>query len=541
MPDLPPPPEEPRDLPPWNGDDPAEEDADAALVPAPAASPAPAARRAPAAVTRAEPAPQPLSDIQAERALLGALLLNPEMYYEVADRVSAQDFTFLAHRHIWEAMSALISQSHSVDVAVLAAELRRKEVLDEVGGVAYLSELLTEVDRSLSAPHYARLVADYSLRRQLQAAAQEIVRLAHRTDMDGDEVLHEAERLLFRIGSERYRRDVQDIGRVLTELREHLERLKEREGLAGIPTGFKHLDNLLKGLQPSDLIIVAGRPGMGKTAFLVTLALNAARKGKRVAIFSLEMSNEQVAQRMLSQETGLGADLFRSPQRFTSQQWEQLQEAMDRLAALAIFLDDTPALTPQQLRVKCLRLSQQHGLDLVIVDYLQLMSGGRRTENRVQEVSYISRSLKHLARDLNIPVLAAAQLSRAVEQRADKRPMLSDLRESGALEQDADVVMFLFREKYYEQQQDGDGDGAAPRRLSREPEPVELHIAKHRNGPTGLVELTFEPWKAAFREARVDPRGNTTVPIDLNRPDRLVTFAPPPEDQGLVDDDFPAV
>ncbi len=527
MPDLPPPPEEPRDLPPWNGDEIAEE----AAVAEPLAATTPRA----AANAPAEAAPQPLSDIQAERALLGALLLNPDMYYEVADRVSTRDFTFVAHRHIWEAISALIQQNHSVDVAVLAAELRRREVLDEVGGAAYLSELLTEVDRSLNAPHYARLVADYSLRRQLQAVAQEIVRLAHRTDLDGDEVLQEAERLLFRIGSERYRHDVQPLEQVLDDLRDHLERLKEHEGVAGIPTGFRHLDHLLKGLQPSDLIIVAGRPGMGKTAFLVTMALHAARVGKRVAIFSLEMSNEQLAQRMLSQETNLGADLFRDPRQLSATQWERLREAMERLSRLTIFLDDTPALTPQQLRVKCLRLSQHYGLDLVIVDYLQLMSSGRRSENRVQEVSYISRSLKHLARDLNIPVVAAAQLSRAVEQRPDRRPMLSDLRESGALEQDADVVMFLYREAYYQEDKEGD-EKAATRRRRTEPEPVELHVAKHRNGPTGKIQLIFEPLRAAFREARqVQP----TAVVDLERPDDFVL----PRSEGasrLVDDDLDA-
>ena len=528
MPEMPPPPEEPREALPLSDEGGTDVEAEALDF----APPTPRA----AAALATPPASQPLSDVQAERALLGALLLNPEMYYEVADRVSARDFTFTPHRHIWEAMAYLIQQNQSVDVAVLAAELRRREVLDEVGGPAYLSELLTAVDRSLSAPHYARLVADYSLRRQLQAAAQEIVRLVHRTDLEGDDILREAEQMLFRIGTERYRREVREIEQVLEDLRKHLERLKDLEGVAGIPTGFQRLDHMLKGLQPSDLIIVAGRPGMGKTAFLVSIALNAARNGKRVAIFSLEMSNEQVAQRMLSQETGFGAEMFRDPRRLRDDQWARLEEAIQRLGRLPIFLDDTPALTPQQLRVKCLRLNQHHGLDLVLVDYLQLMSGGRRSENRVQEVSFISRSLKYLARDLNIPVVAAAQLSRAVEQRADRRPMLSDLRESGALEQDADVVMFLYRESYYEQDDGKDGDGS--RRLRHEPEPVDLHVAKHRNGPTGHIQLIFEPWRAAFREAR---EAKAAVVLDLERMEPLSSVAPPPSPRGLVDDDLPEV
>ncbi len=526
MPDMPPPPEEPQDLAPWPEEAPAE-------APAPASPPARAAH----AADGNGAGPQPLSDLHAERALLGAVLLNPDMYFEVATLVGERDFTFLAHRHIWKAIADIVQQHQSVDVAVLAAELRRRELLDEVGGPAYLSELLTSVDRSLSAPHYARLVADYSLRRQLQATAQEIVRLVHRTDLDGDTVLSEAERLLFRISSHRERREVQPLAQVLEALQTHLQHIYEHEGVAGIPTGFRPLDDLLKGLQPSDLIIIAGRPGMGKTAFLVSIALHAARQGKHVALFSLEMSNEQVAQRMLSQETGFGADLFRDPRRLRPDQWRRLDAAVEALSTLPVFLDDTPALTPQQLRVKCMRLQQQYGLDMVVVDYLQLMSGGRRNENRVQEVSYISRSLKHLARDLNLPVVAAAQLSRAVEQRPNKRPMLSDLRESGALEQDADVVIFLYREEYYAQQGDENEDGQAQRRKrpSRQPEKVEVIVAKHRNGPTATIEMIFEPWRAAFKEGRLAPN---VEEVDLSKPRRPSRrpLQPPSAAHGLTDE-----
>ncbi len=537
MADLPPQPEEPQDLP-WPEEaavpeDGAEAEQAAAPLARPATAPTAPPRQTPSLAVR-----EPLADVQAERLLLSAVLLNNQIFFEIADRVAPADFSLQAHRYIWKTIVHLMHEHQQVTPADLITELRKQGVLEEVGGEAFLYDLTFVADRSASAPHYAQLVADYSLRRQLLAAAQEMVRLVHRADLEAEQVLEEAERLLFRISSRRYRREVLPLEQVLEALRERLAQLREREDLAGIPTGFQHLDSKLKGLQPSDLIIVAGRPGMGKTAFLVTLALRAAQHhGKRVAIFSLEMSNEQVAQRMLSQETGLGADLFRDPRRLRGPLWEQLSEAMTYLQQLPIYLDDTPALTPQQLRVKCMRLAQQHKLDLVIVDYLQLMSGGRsRGENRVQEVSYISRMLKHLARDLNVPVVAAAQLSRAVEQRPDKRPILADLRESGALEQDADVVLFLYREEYYkrkEAEQKGEAQGS--RRAPRQPERLEIIIAKHRNGPTGTVEVFFEPWRAGFREALVPP---TEAQIDLNEFQRPTTL-PRATSEGLVDEDLP--
>ncbi len=530
---VPPPPEEPAEPPDWPGEPSAAEE--------PAGEPptAPSALAIPTAAAVAAPPAGPLADYEAERALLGALLLNDEVFYQVADIVSAHDFAHPAHRRIWEAIQALMQQRQSLDVPLLAAELRRRDALDDIGGLAYLSALLHSADHSLNAEQYARLVADYSLRRQLQTAAQEIVRLVHRTDLDGDQVLEEAEKLLFRIGGQRYRRDVEPLPQVLEDIYAYLKHLKENEGVAGIPTGFRLLDNLLKGLQPSDFIIVAGRPSMGKSAFLTTLALNAARLGQRVAIFSLEMSNEQVAQRMLSIETGIGSQLFRDPRRLTPAQWERLEQAIANLSHLAIYLDDTPALTPLQLRVKCLRLQQQYGLDLVLVDYLQLMRGEHANQNRVQEVSYISRALKILARDLNVPVVAAAQLSRAVESRDDKRPILSDLRESGSLEQDADVVMFLYRENYYKQKElQREGQRV---HISNEPEPIEVIVAKHRNGPTGKVELVFDPRWAAFREPTARGPGGPERPAPP-RPYAGAGPTPvPPEpdalpDHGLLDD-----
>ena len=286
---------------------------------------------------------------------------------------------------------------------------------------------------------------------------------------------------------------------VLREYIDYLDDLRtNRRQAAGIPTGFQALDKLLEGFQPSDMIIVAGRPGMGKTGFLLTIARHVGGTlHKHVAIFSLEMPNEQLVQRLLAQEAKVNSQDLRTG-KLSDAQWQRVNEAADKLSNATIFLDDTPAITPTQLRSKCRRLHMEYGLDLVMIDYLQLMTSGTRTENRVQEVSYISRSLKGLARELNVPVVAAAQLSRAVEQRTKKRPMLSDLRESGSLEQDADVVMFLYRDKIYNKE-------------TERQDVAEVIVAKHRNGPIGDIELIFKEDYAQFTNAVLQPV-NTAQP-----------------------------
>ncbi len=447
----------------------------------------------------AEEAPQAIlapHDTQAEAALLGAVLISPDIYPEVAQILKGEDFFILRHRWIWEAIARLSEERQPVDILTVMEELERAGHLDEVGGRAYLVKLTADVPSSLHAPHYARLVEETSVRRRMLAAAEHIAQLAHQRDLGVEAILDEAEKALFNVSERRITRGVKPFREVLTAYYDYLDHLRTHQGEAlGIPTGFIDLDKLLSGFQPSDFIIVAGRPGMGKTAFLLSIAKTAAqRHRKRVAIFSLEMSNEQLVQRLLAQETGIDSQRLRTGE-ISAEEWDKISQAVDAFSNAPIFLDDTPAITPTQLRTKCRRLHMEYGLDLIMVDYLQLMSSGSRSENRVQEVSQISRNLKALARELNVPVLAAAQLSRAVEQRTDKRPMLSDLRESGSLEQDADVVMFLYREEVYDENTEKEGI-------------AEVIVAKHRNGPTGRVELIFQKELARFLDAahqHIDP------------------------------------
>jgi replicative DNA helicase len=321
------------------------------------------------------------------------------------------------------------------------------------------------------------------------AAANQIAKLAYDEERPVNTVLDNAEQSVFAISERRLTRDLQPIKQVLSEYYDRVDQLaRQGEGIYGVPTGFIDLDRLLGGMQGSDLLIIAGRPGMGKTGFLLSAAKNAAQTYKKnVAIFSLEMSNDQLVQRLIAQETGIDSQRLRTG-RLSESEWPLFTHAIEVLSDTNIFLDDTPAISPIQLRTKCRRLHLEFQLDLVLVDYLQLMSGDVRSENRVQEVSYISRNLKVLARELGIPVLAAAQLSRAVEQRADRRPVLSDLRESGSLEQDSDVVMFIYRPDQYEQD-------------SIKENLAEIMIAKHRNGPVGSIELVFRSNLAKFENA----------------------------------------
>jgi replicative DNA helicase len=320
-------------------------------------------------------------------------------------------------------------------------------------------------------------------------AANDIAKLAYQEETSVESVMDDAEKAIFGVSERRMTRDLQSIQQVLSDYYERIDQLSSRdEDTYGVPTGFIDLDRLLGGLQPSDLLIVAGRPGSGKTAFMLSAAKNAAQTFKKhVAVFSLEMSNEQLVQRMIAQETGIDSQRLRMG-KLEEEEWPLFAHAIEALSGTIIFLDDTPGLTPLQLRTKCRRLHMEFKLDLILVDYLQLMSGGRRSENRVQEVSYISRNMKILARELDVPVLAAAQLSRAIEQRADKEPQLSDLRESGSLEQDADIVMFIHRPELYEKD-------------TLKQNLAQIKVAKHRNGPIGTIDLVFRSSIAKFENA----------------------------------------
>ncbi len=437
---------------------------------------------------------------EAEEAVIGSVLINPEAYYDVSEFLMAEDFYIHRHRWIWQSFSRLQQNRTPIDSLTVMEDLDQQGQLAEIGGASYITSLINSVPSSLHAISYGRIVEETAVRRRMLEAANSIAKLAYEESTGLEAVMDDAEKAVFGVSERRLTRDLAPIQQVLSEYYDSISELAAKdEEIRGVPTGFIDIDNLLGGLQPSDLLIVAGRPGMGKTGFALTLAKNAALTHKKhVAIFSLEMGNDQLVQRILSQETGIDSQRLRMG-KLEEDEWSLFTHAIEVLSDTKIFLDDTPGITPLQLRTKCRRLHLEHRLDLVIVDYLQLMSGDRRNENRVQEVSYISRQMKILARELKVPVLAAAQLSRAVEQRGDKRPVLSDLRESGSLEQDADIVMFIYRPEMYE-------EDPAKQNLA------EVIVAKHRNGPIGSVQLIFRKNLAKFENAatRVIDLGNVT-------------------------------
>ncbi len=440
---------------------------------------------------------QPFSDAiivpnnrQAEEALVGSILINPEIFLEVTQLVDPEDFYIMRNQWIWESMRFLNEHGSPIDVLTLVKALEDSHHLDEIGGMAYLLTLINQVPSALNAEAYAKIVAENAVRRRLINAANDIARLAYRQDRSIDLVVEEAEKAIFSVSEKNVRKDIRPIKEVLGEYYERMDDLATRsEEILGVPTGLIDLDELTGGLQKSDLLILAGRPGSGKTGFMLGAAKFAAMTHKKhVAVFSLEMSNEQLVQRMLAQQTGIDTQRLRTA-KLSGNEWTLFVQGIESLSTAQMFLDDTPGITPLQLRTKCRRLHMEYGLDMIIIDYLQLMSGDMRTDNRVQEVSQISRSFKILARELNVPVLAGAQLSRAVEQRADKRPVLSDLRESGSLEQDADIVMFIHRP-------DALDEDSPKHNLA------ELIVAKHRNGPThGGIQMVFISTLAKFENA----------------------------------------
>jgi replicative DNA helicase len=433
---------------------------------------------------------------EAEEAVLGAILVNPEVYYDVAHFLSSEDFYLHRNRWVWETFNSLHDQRLPIDLLTVAEELERQGRLAEAGGPAYLTALINAVPTSLHAEAYGHLVEGSATRRRLLEAANQVARLAYQSDTLIEEAVNEAEKAIFAVSERRLTHELQPIKQALSEYYDRVDYLaRHRDETIGVPTGFIDLDRVLGGMQPSDLLIIAGRPGQGKSGFCISAAKNASQLHKKhVALFSLEMSNEQLVQRLVAQETGIDSQRLRLGD-IRDEEWPLFTQAVSALGETHIYLDDTPAITPLQLRTKCRRLHMEVGLDLIIVDYLQLMTGDTRMDNRVQEVSYISRNLKVLARELKVPVLAAAQLSRAVEQRSDKKPVLSDLRESGSLEQDADVVLFIYRPDQYEAD-------------TLKQNIAEIIVSKHRNGPTHPgIELVFRKELAKFENAmtrRVD-------------------------------------
>ena len=431
----------------------------------------------------------PPHSIEAEEAVLGSILIDAEAIFRVSSFLKGEDFYIVKNQWVWEACMALHERREPIDFVTLTRELEAREQLNEIGGATYISHLINVVPTAIHAEGYGRIVERTAIRRRLLNAASDIAQLAYEESDEIDQTIDAAEQALFGVSQHRIARDMVPIAEAIRSYYDRIEYLYEHRGEPlGIPTGFLDLDKLLGGLQRSDLIIVAARPGVGKTSLMLNIALSAARRfHQRVAIFTLEMSNEQIVQRLVSAETSIDSQRLRLGD-LHEDEWPLFVQATSALSDALIFVDDTPSISALQLRTKARRLHAEHGLDLVIIDYLQLMTGDQRTENRVQEISYLSRALKGLARELHVPVLVASQLSRAVEQRSDKRPVLSDLRESGSIEQDADIVMFIYRDDVY--------DEASDRKNV-----AELIIAKHRNGPTGTVELFFQRNLTQFRNA----------------------------------------
>jgi replicative DNA helicase len=432
----------------------------------------------------------PPQNTDAEASLLGAILIDSDAIVKIADEVRSEDFYDPKHQRIYEAITQLYEKHSPIDVLTLSDQLKATGFLEFVGGGAYLTELTNYVPTAAHAEQYAGIVSQKSMRRRLIKASQQIAELGFDEKHNLQELIEEAETKLFEVSQKHIKQDVLSLEAVLSESFERLDELHKDKGkIRGIPTGYKDLDNILAGFQRSDLVILAARPSMGKTALALNLAHNVALKASEpVLMFSLEMSKEQLVDRLLAIESGVDAWALRTGN-LTDNDFEKIGQAMGSLSEAQIYIDDTPSITVSDLRTKARREAHSHHLGLIIVDYLQLMSGGSRfggEANRVQEISEISRGLKGIARELNVPVLALSQLSRSVESRSPQIPQLADLRESGSIEQDADVVAFIYREEYYNPETDRKNV-------------ADIMIKKHRNGPTGNVELFFDKDKQRFR------------------------------------------
>ena len=422
----------------------------------------------------------PPQNVEAEQAVLGAMLLSHDAVIVAMEKLQSQDFYRDVHRIIFEAMEHLHRENKEIDVITLPDELKRMKKLDDVGGLEYVLNLPNLVGSAANIEYYANIVAGKALARNLISTCTELTTEAYDGQKETEALLDDAERRILQLSDTKNRGDFASVGAVVEVTLDKITKLYENKaGLTGLPTGFRDLDRMTSGLQPSDLILVAARPSMGKTAFTLNIAQNVGvRQHKTVAFFSLEMSQEQLVQRLLCQIAHIDSQKLRTGQLNSDEEWTRLTDACDKLYESPIYIDDTPGISVAEMRSKARRLKSEHGLDLIIVDYLQLMQG-RNAESRQQEISEISRSLKALARELKVPLIALSQLSRSVESRQDKRPMLSDLRESGALEQDADIVSFLYREDYYDKETENQHI-------------TEVILAKHRNGPVGSVKLYFK-------------------------------------------------
>ena len=431
----------------------------------------------------------PPQNLDAEKSILGAVLIDENVLTRVTDVLHAEDFYDPRHERIFAAMLRLYERHQPVDLLTLSDELKKQDHLEEAGGTDYISELTNQVPTAAHAESYAEIIVQNAMRRRLITASGTIAELAFDESKASDELLESAEQELFAISDKSSKKDLISLEQILTESFDRLEELHRNKGaLRGVRTGFRDLDSMTAGLQRSDLIILAARPAMGKTTLVTNLAYNVATIAKQaVLFFSLEMGKEQLVDRMLADAAGVDAWNIRTGN-LSDDDFEKLSRAMGEMAEAPIFIDDTPGVSVLDLRTKARRAAHDHPLGLIIIDYLQLMQGsGRSGDNRVQEVSEISRGLKLVARELNVPVIALSQLSRSVENRSPQIPQLADLRESGSIEQDADIVAFIYREAYYNPE-------------TEYPNITDLIIAKHRNGPTGKVELYFDPERLKFMD-----------------------------------------
>ena len=423
----------------------------------------------------------PPASIEAEQAVLGAMLLKPDAVTTAAEELSADDFYRETHRLIFEAMMELKERTEPVDLVTLTEQLKKADKLAKIGGIPALSLIANSVPTAANVHYHARIVHEKAQLRSLIAAATEIAGAAYESDDEVEDIMDSAEKRILQVASGKRSKDFVPLQDILLDTLEQIDlRYNNKGSITGLPTGFTELDHLTAGLQKSDLILVAARPSMGKTAFTLNIAAHVVLRAKEpVAFFSLEMSKEQLVPRLLCSEGRIDSQRLRVGE-LEEKEWGDLIDTANRLSAAPLYIDDTPGITVMELRSKARRLKAEHGLSLIVIDYLQLMQGraSKSGDNRQQEISEISRSLKALARELNVPVIALSQLSRSVESRQIKRPMLSDLRESGSLEQDADIVMFLYREDYYDPETENKNI-------------TEVIIAKHRNGPVDTVDLTF--------------------------------------------------
>ena len=431
----------------------------------------------------------PPHDLQAEESLLGAMMLTAEAIAAAVGMVTASDFYKPAHGHVFDAIHTLYASGQPVDSVTVADELRRAGLLDAIGGHAVLAQIMSSTPATTNAARYATIVEEYALLRRLIGVAGEIADLGYSVPEDVSKALDRAESLVYEVNERRVTDSTRKLSSLLSENLDRIEQLHERgEAITGTPTGYLDLDRILAGLQPSSLVVVGARPAMGKTSFALGMLAHAALDAvdpSPVLFFSLEMSHLELTQRLLCAEASVDSSRVRTGQ-LKNDDWSKISRAMGRLGQAPIWIDDNPNLTIMEIRAKARRLKSQVGsLGMIVIDYLQLMSGRTRAENRQVEVSELSRGLKILARELETPVVALSQLSRALELRADKRPMLADLRESGSIEQDADVVMFIYREEIYDATTENAGQ-------------AEIIVAKHRSGPTGNVHLAFNPQYTRF-------------------------------------------